>query len=40
VRETVVVLDNHPVHVASDGTRTPTVSMAFNLTLKLRALLL
>jgi hypothetical protein len=40
VREIFIVLDDPLVHVVSEGTRTPTVSAVFDLTLELRALLL
>jgi hypothetical protein len=40
VQEILVILDDPLVHVAGDGARTPTVFMAFNFVLELRALLL
>ena len=40
MREASVVLDDPPVHIVGHGTRTPTVSMALDLSLKLRAFLL
>ena len=38
--EGFVVLNDPPVHVASHGARTPTISMALDLSLELRAFLL
>ena len=38
--EGFVVLDDPPVHVAGHGARTPTVSVALDLSLELRAFLL
>jgi hypothetical protein len=40
VQEILIILDDPLVHVAGNGTRMPTVSMAFNLTLELCTLLL
>jgi hypothetical protein len=39
VREILVILDDPLVHVAGNGACTPTVSVVFDLTLELRALL-
>jgi hypothetical protein len=40
VWQTLVVLDDPPVHVMDDGTHTPTISTVFDLMLELRVLLL
>ena len=40
VWEGFIVLDDPPVHIASDGARTPTVSVVLNLSPELRAFLL
>ena len=40
VWEGFIVLDDPPVHVAGHGARTPTVSMALDLSLELRVFLL
>ena len=38
--EGFIVLDDPSVHIAGHGTRTPTISVALNLSLELRAFLL
>jgi len=40
VREVFAVLEDPPVHIAGHSTRTPTVSVALDLSLELRAFLL
>jgi hypothetical protein len=40
VWEILIVPDDPSSHVEGDGARTPTVSVAFNLVVELRALLL
>ena len=40
VWERFIVLDDRPIHIVGHGARTPTVSMAFDLSLELRAFLL
>jgi hypothetical protein len=40
VREILIVLDDPSSHVTGDGARTPTIFVAFNLVVELRALLL
>jgi hypothetical protein len=40
VREIPIILDDPPVHVTDDGMHMPTVSVMFDLTLELYALLL
>jgi hypothetical protein len=40
VWEILIILDDPPVHVMGDGARTPTISIAFDLALELRVLLL
>jgi hypothetical protein len=40
VWETVIILDDPPVHIAGDGARTPTIPMVLDLALEFHALLL